>query len=85
MDDIDNFVNAVRYTLSVRVGPKLLELAGIIVVIMIIWAGIKYITAGGGKGMETAKNALIAALVGLMIIALAWAIIYFIGNRLFHP
>ncbi len=45
---------------------------GVIAVIMIIMAGFKYITSGGDTSKVTAaKNALIYALIGLVIVALA--------------
>ncbi len=45
---------------------------GVVAVIMIMVAGYKYITSGGDTGKVTsAKNTLIYALVGLIIVALA--------------
>lgn len=47
-------------------------LVGVTAVIMIVWSGFKYITSGGDSGKVTsAKNALVYALVGLVIVALA--------------
>jgi len=49
---------------------------GIVAVIMIIVAGFKYITSGGDTNKVTsAKNALIYAIVGLIIVALAQFIV----------
>lgn len=45
---------------------------GVIAIIMIIMAGFKYITSGGESNkVAAAKNALIYAIVGLIIVALA--------------
>ncbi len=49
----------------------LLPLAGIIIVIMIIWGGVQYIQGNAEGGKKT----LIAAIIGLVIIAIASLII----------
>lgn len=52
---------------------------GIVAVIMIMVAGFKYITAGGDAGQTgSAKNTLIYAVVGLVIVALAQSIVKFV-------
>lgn len=54
-------------------------LVGIVSVIMIIWAGFRYITSGGESGnVSGAKNTLIYAIVGLIIVALAQFIVHFV-------
>ena len=41
----------------------------------LVWGGFEWITSGGDKaGMEAARNRITAALVGLVIVAAAWAI-----------
>ena len=51
---------------------------GVVAVIMIILAGFKYITSSGDSGKITsAKNTLIYALIGLVIVALAQTIVKF--------
>lgn len=52
----------------------LLKYAGALAVIIIIYGGIKYIT-GGPKEVENAKGIIIAALIGLAIIAFSYVII----------
>jgi hypothetical protein len=57
--------------------------AGIAAVIMIIIAGIRYITSNGeANNVAGAKNALIYAIVGIVIVALAQVIVRFAVNRL---
>lgn len=57
-------------------------LVGIIAVIMIIWGGLKYITSGGDSGnVSGAKNTIIYALVGLVIVALAQFIVRFVLGK----
>lgn len=54
-------------------------IVGVIAVIMIIFGGLKYITSGGDSGnVSSAKNTIIFALVGLVIVALAQFIVRFV-------
>lgn len=54
-------------------------IVGIIAVIMIIIGGLKYITSGGDSGNVTgAKNTILYAIIGLIIVALAQFIVRFI-------
>jgi hypothetical protein len=54
-------------------------LVGIVAVIMIIYGGFRYITSGGDSGsVGNAKNTLIYAIVGLVIVALAQVIVRFV-------
>jgi hypothetical protein len=54
-------------------------LVGIVAVIMIIYGGFRYITSGGDSGsVGNAKNTLIYAIVGLIIVALAQVIVRFV-------
>lgn len=54
-------------------------IVGIVAVIMIIVGGFKYITSGGDSGNVTgAKNTILFAVVGLIIVALAQFIVRFV-------
>jgi Type IV secretion system pilin len=56
-------------------------IVGIVAVIMIIYSGFRYITSGGDSGkVGNAKNSLIYALVGLVIVALAQLIVHYVLN-----
>jgi len=56
-------------------------IVGIAAVIMIIYGGFRYITSGGDSGkVGNAKNALIYALVGLVIVALAQFLVHYVLN-----
>ena len=58
-------------------------IAAVIAVIMIIIGGIRYITSNGDSGSTSgAKNTVIYAVVGLVIIALAQLIVQFVVQRL---
>ena len=55
---------------------------GIIAVIMIIFAGFRYITSGGASDkVGNAKNTILYALIGLVIVALAQLIVKFVLNK----
>lgn len=57
-------------------------IVGIIAVIMIIYGGFRYITSGGDSGgVGNAKNTLIYAIIGLIIVALAQLIVHFVLNQ----
>jgi hypothetical protein len=57
-------------------------IVGIVAVIMIIYAGFKYITAGGDAGsISSAKSTLIYAIVGLVIAAMAQIITGFVLEK----
>jgi predicted permease len=54
-------------------------IVGIVAIIMIIYGGFRYITSGGESGrVGNAKNTLIYAIVGLIIVALAQFLVHFV-------
>ena len=65
-------------------------MAIIIALAFLIWGGIKWITSGGEKtGVEEARNHVIAAVVGLIIVFLSYFILnlvvyFFTGESLFN-
>lgn len=55
---------------------------GVIAVIMIIVGGFRYITSGGKEeGIKSAKNTIMYALIGLVVVALAQIIVKFVLNK----
>lgn len=77
--NIDNLGLLISRALGVA-----LLIAGILVFVYLVWGGIEWITSGGDKGKtEEARNRITAALVGLAIVAAAWAVMqlisYFFG------
>jgi type IV secretory pathway VirB2 component (pilin) len=57
-------------------------IVGVIAVIMIIWGGFKYITSGGdSNNVSGAKNTIIYAIIGLVIVALAQLIVHFVISQ----
>lgn len=59
----------------------LLVIAAILAFIFLIIGGLQWITSGGDKaGMEAARNRITAAIVGLIIVAAAWAVMLLVGQ-----
>lgn len=57
-------------------------IVGVIAVIMIIVGGLRYITSGGDSNkVSAAKNTIIYAIIGLVIVALAQLIVRFVLNQ----
>lgn len=55
---------------------------GLIAVFMIIFGGLKYITSGGNDGgIKSAKNTLLYAVVGLVIVLIAEGVVRFVLTR----
>jgi len=75
---IDSVVTAVVNTLSVIVG--------ITAVIMIIIGGFKYVTStGDANNVSSAKNTILYAIVGLVVVALAQIIVRFVLHKTTLP
>lgn len=56
-------------------------IVGVVAVIMIIIGGLRYVTSGGDSGqVGNAKNTIIYAIVGLVVVALAQVIVRFVVN-----
>ena len=67
--------------LAARIVNILSIVVGVVAVIMIIVGGFRYITSGGESGnVSGAKNTLIYAIVGLVIVALAQFIVHYVLN-----
>ncbi len=61
----------------------MLFIIGILCVVMIIWAGIRYTTSTGDKGRVTAaKDTLVYSIVGLIVAILAYAIMQWVFTSL---
>ncbi|MBA3758805.1 hypothetical protein H0X10_04235 [Candidatus Saccharibacteria bacterium] len=57
-------------------------IVGVVAVIMIIVGGFKYITSGGdSSNVTSAKNTILYAIIGLIIVALAQWIVRFVLDR----
>ena len=57
-------------------------IVGFIAVVMIIYGGVKYITSGGdSNNISGAKNTIVYAIIGLVIVALAQVIVHFVLSQ----
>jgi hypothetical protein len=53
----------------------LVGVAAILLFVFLVWGGIQWLTSGGDKtNVEAARNRITNALIGLAIVALAWAL-----------
>lgn len=58
-------------------------IVGVVSVIMIILGGLKYITSGGDSGNVTgAKNTILYAIIGIIIVSLAQFIVRFVLTKI---
>jgi cytochrome bd-type quinol oxidase subunit 2 len=61
-------------------------IVGVVAVIMIIVGGLKYITSGGDSGNVTgAKNTILYAVIGLVVVALSQFIVRFVLSKVSNP
>jgi lysylphosphatidylglycerol synthetase-like protein (DUF2156 family) len=68
---VNNIVKAIINLLTVVVG--------VLAVIMIIYAGFRYVSSGGNDdAVKGAKNTILYAIIGLVIVALAQIIVHFV-------
>lgn len=59
---------------------------GAIAVVMIIIGGFRYVTsAGNAEGTKAARNTILYAIVGLVVVALAQIIVHFVLNTVANP
>jgi len=73
-DSVNNIITTVINIFSLIVG--------VVAVIMIIVGGFRYITSGGDSGnVSGAKNTILFAIVGLVIVALAQIIVKFVLGK----
>lgn len=73
-DKVNNMITTVVNIFS--------AIVGIIAVIMIVYGGLRYITSGGESGKVTsAKNTIIYAIIGLIVVALAQFIVKFVLDK----
>ncbi len=66
---IETIIDAIQNVIN-----WMLMIAGVLAVAYLVYAGIMYITAPGGK-TDTAKNMIINAIVGIVIITLSYVIV----------
>lgn len=81
-DQLHNVVNADAGTLVANILNAVYLWAGILCVIVIVVSGLMYATSGGEAAKITkAKNAIFGAVIGIVVIILAYAITLFVVGR----
>jgi len=75
-------LNIVNLNTFISKGIQLVVgIAAILLFVFLVWGGIEWITSGGDKTkVENARNRITNALIGLAIVALAWAVQALITN-----
>lgn len=69
--------------LIIRIIEILLAVAGLIAVVFLIVGGFRYITAGGNEeAAESAKKTILNAIIGIVVVILAFVIVRVISNAL---
>lgn len=69
--------------LLTRVINYFLGLVGLLAVLMLVIGGIRYITSGGNEQtIEKAKNTILYAIIGIIIVLLSYAIVFTITSSL---
>ena len=65
-----------------KVTDVLLFLAGAVAVIVLIIGGIRYVISSGDSGqVQSAKNTILYAVIGLIVVIMAYAIVNFVINQ----
>ncbi len=73
--------NADLKTTVLNIVRLLLGLMTLIAVVLVIYGGFVWLTAAGNEErVEKAKKIISAAVIGLIVILLAWAIVIFVAN-----
>ncbi len=73
-DGLTNLIKQIINIISIIVG--------VVAVVMIIVGGLKYITSGGeSSNVSSAKNTIIYAIIGLIIVALAQFVVRFVLEK----
>ena len=68
----------------VNLWKNAINIGAILLIIFYIWGGLEWITAGGDKGkLENARNKLLQATLGMIILAASFIIIGFVSYGLF--
>ncbi len=72
-----NFVDLLSFIINFFLG-----LVGTIAILMLIYGGFLYLTSGGGENTKKAKNTIMYAIIGIVVILLSYAIVNTITGSL---
>ncbi len=77
-DSLQQVNRIIRHVVNI-----LSAVVGVVAVIMIIVGGLRYVTSGGNDtSITSAKNTILYAIVGLIIVALAQVLVHFVLRNL---
>ncbi len=80
-DGFAGTTNLTVYAILMRIMALLLQFAGIIAVLFIIYGGYRYVTAGGNEdASESAKHIIFNSVIGFAVILLSWVILKVVEN-----
>lgn len=61
----------------------LLGFLGIIAIIVILWGGFRWMTAGGNEEkIDEAKKIITSGIIGLVIILISWTLVFFVVDQI---
>lgn len=76
----DDYVKSVSL-IALAIIDTLMRISGILATAYLIWGAIQYITSQGDQnGIANAKNTILNAIVGLVIVLLSIGVVQFVGN-----
>lgn len=76
VDPMKIVVNVINYALL---------FIGAIAFIFVVWGGIQFVTSGGdSEKVAKARNTLLYAIVGVIVVVLAWGIVQWAGTGAFN-
>jgi hypothetical protein len=68
-----------------RIIKVFLSLLGIIFVVLLVWAGFKWMTAGGDdEKVKEARDQIFVAIIGLLIVLASYTIAHFVLNKIIY-
>ncbi|HNQ16648.1 MAG TPA: hypothetical protein PKJ26_00480 [Candidatus Woesebacteria bacterium] len=68
----------------VRYWNNIISIGGLLLLLFFVWGALQWITASGDKTkLEAARNRMLQAAIGLLILVSSFVIIGFVGNLLF--
>jgi len=82
LDDNNNSLTVI----IIRIINVSLEVLGLLVLVLIVFSGYQWMTAGGNEDqIATAKKRITNAAIGLLIVLMAWSITQFVFYRVVMP
>lgn len=68
----------------VRYWNNIISIGGLLLLLFFVWGALQWITASGDKTkLEAARNRMLQAAIGLLILVSSFVIVGFVGNLLF--